>query len=73
MVRLARVKKGMKRVNVDIPASLHTAMRVEAIQRHMRFGDLIVERLGGSRKARTRKTKKIKKVERESLGEQEKT
>ena len=73
VVRLARVKKGMKRVNIDIPVSLHTALRVEAIQRHMRFRDLVVERLGGSRKARARKrVRRAKKAEGESLGEGEK-
>jgi len=70
---LARVKKGMKRINVDIPVSLHTAMRVEAIQKHMRFGDLVVERLGGSPKTRTRKRiKRTERIEGESLGSGEK-
>jgi hypothetical protein len=70
VVKLARVKKGMKRVNIDIPVSLHTALRVEAIQRHMRFRDLVVERLGGSRKRRVgKRVRRTKRIEGESLGE----
>jgi len=51
---LAKVKKGYKRLNVDIPKKVHMQMRIEALKLGLKVPEMVVMKLT-ARTSRKRK------------------
>ena len=61
-----KVRKGLKRVNIDIPEKLHKAWRIEAFKKDVSFKDFIYDMLmSGAKKQSKKRVKKVKNVEKQ--------
>lgn len=66
------MKRGFKRLNLDIDAKFHKALKLEAIHRDMNLKDLVIMKLKASMRERAIKRKKEKRVQTPKLQEEAK-
>jgi len=59
----SRVKKGFKRLNVDIPEKVHRKLRIEAFSLGLKVGEMVALKLAARTPRRRRKRAKRRRRE----------